>query len=241
MPEEQKTLDTEAREALEKVKEEHPEGAALVATTKAIVSEVLPTPQVDVKQLAKQVAVELQGGGPVQALAQALVTEMQHAPQVTALSADLQAAEDRYKQELVLICEMALTVLESCGVELKGPIIELYGGVTVNDMMTVKAFRALKAKAQALGIDEKELSLRVDGAYKAFEEELRANAETYEPTDDDIRARLRHEAECGRTYTYGQVKEQLKREAAEAATSNTGGDHRVSTEEGDRKGVFADG
>lgn len=73
-----------------------------------------------------------------------------------------QQAQEAVHPEARRIAELALTVLDGCGVQLEDPLIELYDGSVVSDMMTVRAYKELLKAAGRQGVDADEVIARLN-------------------------------------------------------------------------------
>jgi len=180
-----RSLDEQATAALAKLAHGDGAAASALAVGKAIVKEIVPQnehPPNMVAEIARGVAAELRK----QDMGAALAAEI----------------EKRHQSEMAQLASMALTVLDSCGISLKGSCVEMHDGTVTADMLTVTALKALKVKARDVGVDETALKLQVDGAYREHEAGL-------VDLDEDDRAAIR-----------------------------AGGDHNITDEDEDRKGIF---
>jgi hypothetical protein len=82
-------------------------------------------------------------------------------------------AQDPLGAEARRIAELAMTVLDGCGVQLDGKVIELHDGGMVSDMMTVRAYEELQKAAGRVGVTQEEVAAKVADAFAEHEAEVR--------------------------------------------------------------------
>lgn len=67
------------------------------------------------------------------------------------------------------IAELAMTVLDGCGIRLVDRIIELHDGGMVSDMMTVRAYEELQKASGRLGVTQDDVASRISDALAEHE------------------------------------------------------------------------
>jgi hypothetical protein len=83
------------------------------------------------------------------------------------------AGPDQVGAETRRIAELAMTVLDGCGIQLEDKVIELHDGGMVSDMMTVRAYEELLKAAGRVGVTQEDVAARISEAFAEHEEAVR--------------------------------------------------------------------